>query len=287
MKYKDINFIIIGAAKSATTWLQEQLQSDPQVYMPDPELHFFAREYSRGDSWYLSQFSDEGLGRTVGEKSNSYLYNPDAALRIHQHLPQVKLIAQLRNPVERAYSGYCMLLRRGEVGTDIGTYLDPASEENARFLETGNYAAHLQVYIDLFGPEALLILFFEGVQDSPEMQMSRARAHLGLPPRPLAPHGQDKVKDKGVPVVPPKLSKRLAWMKPIAQPVRDTFAFKAVRGVIARKIKYPPLTHELRMRLNEYYKPTIEALEQMSGQSLSSWYAPAEQNDQARLVPTR
>lgn len=287
MEYKDIDFIIIGAAKSATTWLQEQLQSDPQVYMPDPELHFFSREYSRGERWYLSQFSDEGLGRTVGEKSNSYLYEPGSAGRLHRHLPHVKLIAQLRNPVERAYSGYCMLLRRGEVGTDIEKYLDPSRKTNARFLQTGNFAEHLQLYIDLFGREALLILFFEGVQGNPEMQMSRARAHLGLPPRPLAPGGQEKVKDKAVPVVPPGLSKRLAWMKPIARPLRHTSAFKAVRGVVARKIQYPPLTDALRSRLNDYYSPSIEALEQMSGHSLSSWYAPTESMVEKHIVLTR
>ena len=67
MQLNDIDFIIIGAAKSATTRLQTQLQSDPAVYMPDPELHYFSREYDRGQDWYLSHFTEEGLGRTVGE----------------------------------------------------------------------------------------------------------------------------------------------------------------------------------------------------------------------------
>jgi hypothetical protein len=281
MRFNDIDFVIIGAAKSATTWLQRQLQSDPAIYMPDPELHFFSREYGRGEDWYLSQFSEEGLSRTVGEKSNSYLYESEAAVRLHRHLPQVKLIAQLRNPVERAYSDYCMLFRRGEVGGDIRHYLDPTLGENKRFLGGGNFASHLQSYIDLFGHDALLILFFEGVSDGPQAQLSRTRAHLGLPPRPLAPDGQDKVKDKTVPVVPAGLKRRLAWMKPIARPLRGTAAFEAVRAIIARKPQYPPLTDELRQRLNDYYRPSIEALEQMSGQSLSRWYAPELPAEQA------
>ncbi|RJF85842.1 sulfotransferase [Sphingomonas cavernae] len=290
MQFDNIDFIIIGAAKSATTWLQTQLQSDPAVYMPDPELHFFSRNYSRGEDWYLSQFTEEGFGRTVGEKSNSYLYEPEAAVRLHRHLPHAKLIVQLRNPVERAYSDYCMLFRRGEVGGDIGNYLDPSLGENLRFLVAGNFASHLQSYIDIFGREALLILFFEGVLDDPETQMSRARAHLGLPPRPLAPDGQEKVKDKTVPVVPAGLSKRLAWMKPIARPLRGTFAFEAIRKLIARKPQYPLLTDELRKRLNDYYAPSIEALEQMSGQSLSRWYestGPMKQETTFTDVPKR
>lgn len=272
MRFSDIDFVIIGAAKSATTWLQTQLQSDPEVYMPDPELHYFSREYSRGQDWYLSQFSEEGLGKTVGEKSNSYLYVPEAAARLHSDLPQVKLIVQLRNPVERAYSNYCMLFRRGEVGADIENYLDPSLGENFRFLVAGNFASHLQTYIDLFGRERLLILFFEGVVDDPETQMSRVRAHLGLPQHPLAPEGREKVKDKTAPVVPAPLRKGLAWMKPVVRPLRGTPAFEAVRGSIARKVQYPQLSDELRERLNEYYGPSIEALEQISGQSLCHWY---------------
>jgi hypothetical protein len=275
MQLNDIDFIIIGAAKSATTWLQTQLQSDPAIYMPAPELHYFSREYSRGRDWYLSQFSEQGFGRTIGEKSNSYLYVPEAAARLHRDLPHVKLIAQLRNPVERAYSNYCMLFRRGEVGADIESYLDPLLSKDIRFLAAGNFASHLQSYIDLFGREPLLILFYEGVLDDPETQMSRVRAHLGLPPRSLAPDSQEKT----TPVVPARLRNRLAWMKPIARPLRGITAFEAIRGLIARKTQYPPLTEELRKRLSEYYRPSIEALEQISGQSLGGWYGPVDRTE--------
>ncbi len=274
MQFKDIDFLIIGAGKSATTWLQTQLQADPAVYMPDPELHYFSREYDRGEDWYLSQFSDEGIGRTIGEKSNSYLYEPEGPARIHRVLPDVKLIAQLRNPVERAYSNYCMLFRRGDVGDDIETYLDPSQGENLRLLVAGEFALHLQAFIDLFGRERLLILFFEGVKNDPVGQMSQVRAHLGLPPRALAPDGLDKVKDRTAPAVPTHISKRLAWMKPVVRPLRGTSAFEAVRGSIARKTPYPPLSEDLRERLYDFFWPSIEALEQMSGQSLNHWYRP-------------
>lgn len=278
MQFNDIDFIIIGAAKSATTWLQTQLQSDPAVYMPDPELHYFSWEYDRGQDWYLSQFSEEGLSKTVGEKSNSYLYEPEAAERLHRDLPHVKLIAQLRNPVERAYSRYCMLFRRGEVGADIETYLDPTLGENVQFLVAGNFASHLQPYIDLFGRERLLTLFFEGVMDDPDAQMSQVRDHLGLPPCALAPEAREKVKDKTTPLVPVQLRKRLAWMKPVVRPLRDTAVFEAARGLIARETQYPSLSAELRKRLNEYYSPSIEALEQISGQSLNHWYKPVDRD---------
>ncbi|MEL7190354.1 MAG: sulfotransferase [Pseudomonadota bacterium] len=275
MQFEDIDFVIIGAAKSATTWLQIQLQADPAVYMPDPELHYFSREYERGDDWYLSHFSDEGQGRTVGEKSNSYLYEPDSADRLHRAMPQVKLIAQLRNPVERAYSNYCMLYRRGDVSADIQSHLDPSVSENFRFHVAGQFASHLQKYVDLYGREKLLILFFEGVRQDPEGQMAKVRRHLALPPRELAPVKRDKVKDKSAAMVSPALRKSFGWIKPIVKPLRGSAAFEAVRGSVASKVEYPPLSDDLRGRLNDYFAPSIEALEDMSGQSLGHWYKPA------------
>tara|TARA_A100001391_G_scaffold188957_2_gene159984 strand:+ start:62833 stop:63678 length:846 start_codon:yes stop_codon:yes gene_type:complete len=271
LKFEDIDFIIIGAGKSASTWLQTQLQADPAVYMPGPELHYFSREYSRGDDWYLSQFSDEGAGKTVGEKSNSYLYDPEGAARIHRVLPKAKLIAQLRHPVDRAYSHYCMLYRRGDVGSDIASYLDPSKGEDPRILGAGHYARHLQKYIDQFGRDQLLITFYEGVKGDPEQQMLTVRSFLGLPERPLAECSRGKAKDKTVAVVPGQLRKRFAWAKPLVSPLRGTAAFEAVRGSIASEVKYPPLSDDLRMRLHEYYDPSIEVLENMSGQSLSHW----------------
>ena len=274
VQFDDIDFLIIGAGKSATTWLQTQLQSDPSVYMVDPELHFFSREFHRGEDWYLSQFSDAAIGKTIGEKSNSYLDDPEAAARIHRVLPDVKLIAQLRNPVERAYSHYCMKFNRGEVEADIESNLDPSKLKDERILDIGNYAAHLRKYVELFGREKLLILFFEGVTSDPEQQIAKVRSHLGLKPRPLATSAVKKVKDKTARHVPPRMRERLAWMKPIVRPLRGTPAFETVRETIAREIEYPPLTEELRERLNDYFAPSIEALEELSGQSLEHWQRP-------------
>lgn len=244
--------------------------------MPDPELHYFSREYDRGEDWYLSHFKDAKPGSTIGEKSNSYLYQTEAAARLHRDVPQAKLIAQLRNPIERAYSNYCMLYRRGEVSADIASYLDPSISQHVPIVGAGDFPSHLSRYIDLFGREKLLILFFDGVKDNPQAQMTLVRSHLGLPPRALEPEARKKVKDKSTPLVPAGLRERLAWMKPLVRPLRDFGPFEAARRLVARKVDYPPFTDELRERLAEYYRPSIEALEQMSGQSLAHWYTPKD-----------
>ncbi len=181
MRLDDIDFLIIGATKSATTWLQKSLQTDPQVAMPDPELHYFSREFDRGDEWYLAQFPQNAANLVAGEKSNSYLESAEAADRIAKKLPKVKLLAQLRNPVERAYSDYCMMYRRGEIGRDVARYLDPGKPQNTRLISAGLYHRQLQAFYDRFPTDQILVTLFDAMRVRPEEQIIAVRNFLGLP----------------------------------------------------------------------------------------------------------
>lgn len=269
MQLSDIDFLIIGAAKSATTWLQQSLQQNPSVYMPDPELHFFSRNFEKGDGWYLGQFEPRPEQTIVGEKSNSYLDEPEAAARIKKALPRARLIAQLRNPVDRAYSDYCMLYRRGEVGTDITRYLDPRQAKGGRFLVGGLYCRQLEAYLDLFPAENLQVLLYEHMRQNPQAHLDAVRGFLQLS-SPLYPV-VNKVKDKTVPVVPPKLRRLLQPLKPIAAPFRSNPIVKGLRSMVARELDYVPLPTDLRNRLVEFYAPETERLGALLKQDLSGW----------------
>lgn len=266
-----IDFLIIGATKSATTWLQQSLQQDPSVYMPDPELHYFSRCYERGDDWYLSNFDGQGERQMRGEKSNSYLDVPQAAIRINEKLPHARLIAQLRNPVDRAYSDYCMLYRRAEVDRDIAKYLDPRQAAGGRFLNGGLYFQQLQNYLERFPQEKLLVLLYEDLKVDAGAQLGRVRSFLNLsadlPPQPLA----RKVKDKSEPVVSPRLRRILSPLKPIVSPLRRTTGFKKLRSLIAGEVQYAPLGRELRERMTEYYAGETEKLGALVGRDLTGW----------------
>lgn len=271
MTIDDIHFLIIGAAKSATTSLQRTLQADASVYMPGPELHYFSREYHRGPAWYLEQFSGARPGKIIGEKSNSYLDTPEAAARIHATLPSVRLIAQLRNPIERAYSDYCMLYRRAEVGRDIDVHLDPRRAADGRFLRGGLYHDQLQRFFDLFHRDQILVVFFEDFRKDARAQVGDIRSLIGLPPDfELAPH-KEKVKDKTSPTFSPELRRRLSWLKPAAAPFRQFTTFKALRNLLVRETVYSPLTPELRNRLIEFYAPDTEKLGKLLGRDMSKW----------------
>ncbi|MBD9490045.1 sulfotransferase [Ensifer sp. ENS11] len=271
MEMHDINFLIIGATKSATTWLQQSLQLDPRVHMPDPEIHYFSRYHDRGDRWYLENFKPASEGLVIGEKSNSYLDTPAVAARIHQSLPDALLVAQLRNPVERAYSDYCMLHRRGEATADIERYLDPRQGAGGRFLEGGLYFQQLRRFLDLFPRERMLVLFYEDLKIDAASQVQDLRRFLGLDENPSFEPVAQRVKDKTKPLVDARLRQILKPLKPIVAPLRDTKGFEFLRSIVSAEFKYVPLNNELAARMIEYYEAETDRLAGLLGRDLSHW----------------
>ena len=263
------DFLIIGAAKSATTWLQNSLQASPDIFMPGPELHFFSRHYDDGLDSYLRQFDAAGP-RIAGEKSNTYLSEPAAAERIARDLPDVSLIAQLRDPVARAYSDYCMLFRRGEVGADIEDHLDPRRAAEGRFLSHGLYAAQIDRFLALFPRDRLLVLFYEDIKADAQGSLDQLAAHIGCE-GPLARPVAERVKDARRPVVPPRLRRVLTPLRPVLDPVRHLAPLRLLRASVARELAYPPLAPDLAARMADFFAEDMARLERLTGRDLSIW----------------
>jgi hypothetical protein len=271
MRTDDIAFLIIGATKSATTWLQRSLQRDPNVYMPDPELHYFSRQFSKGLDWYLSQFQVTDTNRVIGEKSNSYLEAQQAAQRIKDSAPNVLLIAQLRSPVDRAYSDYCMLFRRGDVTRNIDAYLDPHKGAQERFLAGGLYYQQLSRYLDLFPRERLNLLLFEDLLSDPQTHLNAVRDFLNLSRQQSVVPLSTKVKDRNEPVVGPTLRRLVGPFKPALAPFRHIPLMRRLRSVVARPTIYPPLESDIRERMIDFYASDTEKLGTLMNRDLSAW----------------
>lgn len=101
------DFIIIGAAKSGTTSLFNYLVKHPKVSRPrNKEIHYFDREIRNRDlSWYNKQINRKP-GTLGFEATPSYLLDPHSAELLAEVTKDIKLIACLRNPIDRAYSWY-------------------------------------------------------------------------------------------------------------------------------------------------------------------------------------
>ena len=173
------NFLIIGAPKSGTTSLYRYLNQHPQIYMSRlKEPHFFLydrncvpnctdrvgllrqREMVKRLSDYEKLFQGCGNAISIGESSIRYLYSQDACENIYRRIPKVKLIALLRNPVERAFSNF---LRDKKRGTEPCHDFQSALADGKRRLEQGwfsglhqhlgYYFHHLSKYYKIFERE--------------------------------------------------------------------------------------------------------------------------------------
>lgn len=264
-------FVIIGAAKAATTWLAYQLRVRPDVFLPGPEPHFFSREFERGEAYYRECFAQARDDQTVGEKSADYLTHPDAARRIAKMIPAAKLIVQLRNPIERAYSDYCMLYRRGTVGRDVEHYLRPPARSMPRFLDDGLYHRHLARFLEYFPRERIKVILHDDIRRRPETVMAETCAMLGLPFVPELLPLVARVNDRKAPLLPLFLRRALQASKSTVDPWRDRAWFKAVRATIARPVRYPPLTSDIRRGLQDYYSEDVARLSLLLNRDLGSW----------------
>jgi hypothetical protein len=262
-------FAIIGAVKGATTWVAHQLRSQPGIFLPQQEPHYFSTAFDRGIDWYANLFREAPAGARIGEKSADYLAHPWAAARLAALLPEARLVVQLRNPVDRAYSDYCMLFRRGTVDGDIRRHLSPGGP-HPRFLEDGFYWRHLSRWLRHFPPGQLHILFYDDVLADAEAELAKVAAHLRLGAvTPVAP--EVRRNDSQARMLPLHLRRAVAPLKPVVAPFRDTGWFQSLHGRLARPVAYPPMDAELRRRLGELYVPDVEALGRHVGRDLGGW----------------
>ncbi|MCU0526339.1 MAG: sulfotransferase [Elainella sp. Prado103] len=179
------NFLIIGAAKAGTTSLSHYLSQHPQIYMSArKEPKFFAFEGEQVNpldpanarsitdlSVYKQLFAGVKQEIAIGEVSPIYLTSMKAPYRIHHHIPDAKLIAVLRNPVDRAYSHFVhMIQKEVEPLTDFIQALDqPEHEINGfirkrPYIDFGFYTVQLQRYFDLFPATQLKVCLYDDLQ---------------------------------------------------------------------------------------------------------------------------
>jgi hypothetical protein len=202
------DFLIIGAQKSGTTSLYQYMQTHPRILMSsEKEIHYFDYNYEKELPWYLSQFplKYENFRRNlIGEATPNYLYHPPCAERIGKVLPETRLIALLRNPVERAISHYFFEVRR-DPSIETKPILEALIAEEERVLPfvqelqenpysvnpifsrlcykaRGRYCEQLLRYEEFFKKGYLLVLQSEEFFRKPAESLRQVAEFLGIPP---------------------------------------------------------------------------------------------------------
>ena len=265
------SFIVIGAVKAATTWIAHQLRNHPALWLPNAEPHYFSSEFARGPHWYASLFKEAPVDRIIGEKSADYLAHPQAAARLASALPHARLIVQLRDPIDRAYSDYCMYFRRGLVGGDPRPYLEGASAAQSRFLNGGLYGAHLRRFLTHYPAEQIHVILYEALRHSPDRVIADVCRHIDVPVHKAPAELASRKNDSMAPMLPLPMRRILKPMRPVLDPLRSVSFFARLRASIAAQVQYPPLTDELRDMLRQFYRDDILILQDLLQKDLSHW----------------
>lgn len=196
------NFIIIGSQKGGTTSLYNYLTQHPCIKAAvNKEVHYFDVHFDKGDNWYRSRFPFCGQDYITGEASPSYIFHPHAPKRIAELTPSVKLIALLRNPVDRAYSHYNHNLRKKRENLAFEVAIEKEGErlsnklekmlENERYFDAkyfhyayltrGVYVNQLKEWFNFFSKEQILILSSEDFYADTAVSYSQVVDFLKLP----------------------------------------------------------------------------------------------------------
>lgn len=298
------NFLLIGAAKAGTTALWSYLAQHPDVFLtenkepnyfafaggrpncvgpaPPEVVHELLLKFSITD-WerYLELFR----GRTEparGEASVRYLYVPEAAERIRAALPDVRLIAVLREPVARLYSHYWMNRQFHLEDLELEDALEAEDERMAagwgydwHYVGVGRYAAQIERYFRLFGRERVAVFLQDELRSDARAVVRRACDFLGVPAGFEADVSQ-RVKEGYRPRFE-GLDRLLHYPNPVRSlgfRVLGPERFQALRTRVRRwnAGKVPPLEERLRARLAERFHDDVQRLEGLLGRDLSAWH---------------
>lgn len=174
-------FICIGAQKSGTTWLYEQLRRNPAVHLPAKEINYFFKDLPL--DWYRERLAGAQPGQIVGDISPVYGVDPRIAGRIAATVPDAKLILLIRDPVERAWSQFKMATKLGNIAR--GTPFLEAFFENRQYMQRrGRYA---EIINDFGGPgvvgKTMLVVDFDDIAAHPAEVIKTVSGFLGVEPR--------------------------------------------------------------------------------------------------------
>jgi sulfotransferase family protein len=239
------------------------------------EVRFFDRHYEQGLEWYGTFFcSPEERNRylAVGEISPQYYLCEQCPARIFETLPEVKLVAMLRHPVDRAYSHYGFCVQRRNYR---GTFQD-FLHSRPQALEKGFYSRYLKYYFQYFDKSQMLVLLFEDVFSDIESARKKLAEVLDISTEKFGSvTTSTRVNRSSVPRFPAlsrvgiTTGRRLRrWQ---LEPAVDLARRIGIQRVLASGNPLPALDGKVRTELSRLYQDEFDDLEACLETDLTCW----------------
>lgn len=272
-------FLYIGAAKAGTSWLFEMLYDHPEVFVPvAKDLRFFEEYYHHGLDWYLSHFKGSEQYSVRGELSHDYFISELYAERIKQHLPDIKLIACLREPRDLMESAY-----------NYTKLHDPAQTRDPEKYMTHSIAAEHIAYLrnltwfyNRFPANNILIMLYDTLLENPEVFVKEVYDFLGVQSS-YVPKGLDQRVNSArnarftgftqLAYQTAHIMRQIGFAQIVGFVKRQAWINKFLYTSTAEKESFPL---HLKEKIFETYSPTYPDLEQLISKKLpSSWNKPS------------
>jgi hypothetical protein len=297
------HFLIIGPPKAGTTALHSALAAHPQLFMSSvKEPRFFLgggkpppsrggpgdaqtyQEYVWRRSDYEALFADAPAGALCGESSPFYLHDIDAHRRIRALIPDAKLVAVLRDPVDRAHSNWAHLWSAGL--EPYADFLEACDQEEQRVADgwapfwqyagLGRYGEQLEHLYSLFPREQVLLLRYRDLRDDPVTTLDAICTFLGVetghlervPSENVRPHVPASTVNAGLQAVL-RGGAAVGHVFPLTvrKVAREPLLALLQRGGTRR----PKITPEQRARLAKVFADDVPLLERLTGESYAEW----------------
>lgn len=301
---ENLDFLIIGAGKSGTTSLADFVSHHPDVLMTQPKEPWFfdTNDYHRGMTWYWQEYLGHYAGeKCVGEASSQTLFVPYAARRLKSAVPNARLIAILRNPIDRAHSDWWMKRCQNWETADFDTAIRENLSQLARdvdfsdpviwqrhidshkhemlyrtYIEYGYYATQLERYLACFPRDQMLIILSDDFSRNVKQTLERVWRFLEVNPSSIN-EGLSKLAPKNVARSPLGVAlARTSATTPVVSKIRQLLpeGTKNVAISLLRKLdpgKRPQMSRDIRRMLSRHYQDEMRRLGTIVGRDLSSW----------------
>jgi hypothetical protein len=266
------NFFIIGAMRSGTSSLTGYLRAHPEVFIGHKEPHFFDLRYDNGLAWYMREFEAADGARAVGEATQTYMYDERATTLMAQCVPDAKLIAILRNPIDRAYSHYWLNKASNKESMSFEEAIkaepDRLASGDARdrftfsYLDRGRYLNQLLRVLEYYPTASLHVMLFEDLRDRPRDAYESVCSFLDID-------------DAFVPAnlgvqVNPHMNYRSVWLRRRGKRLPYPFN-RIVRRLNSKTAEYPPMRPATRARLADEFESANGKLADWLERDLSEW----------------
>lgn len=290
---RKIDFMIIGTQKAGSSSLHYYLSQHPDIYLPPlKDVQFFERDeyYRELDDVLKAIYKGVNDEKLIGGSDVNLLYFYHTAERLYKYNPNMKLIAILRNPIDRAYSAYWAAVRDGF--ESCKTFEEAISLEMDRrkgslrergiltYLEHGHYDEQLGYYYTVFPKEQIYVMLLEDLKDNPEQTIKDLLTWLGVKPDLTNISLSKKSNVSSLSKVPwlqklftkeTFLSKTYRKLPPSLRILIYERIYLTFREINSKPYKYPPMSIKTRKKLINYYEPHIKRLSNMLNRDLTHW----------------